>query len=324
MYHRLRSLLLQEAPSTLAQTSEERHDWTISPDHVFPPYEGTSQYSTWWTRIWYSYGNKLIEAGWNHPIQISDLHDLPVSMHVDSYISDISERFHVNKERYDRYAFGRALLGHHWKAYVVRMIQWKFTITLFSVIRPFILHALLDTVTSLATSTSTSSDSGENLLILTALFWGVLLSFASLVQAMIMHAFYFIGVQSALSARGAVISVLFRKAMTVDYIARNEHSAALSNLASVDADNIMMFLWATSHELYASPIMILINVLGLLMMLGYTAFVGITLLIMSLLCTTKLTRIMRSLQLYMMERADERVRRVSELLSSMKIIKVIT
>ena len=96
-------------------------------------------------------------------------------------------------------------------------------------------------------------------------YWAVLLSVITLVMAFLNHHFWWHGVQLALTVRGACIGLLYLKSSSMHWSHRAEYSSGrISNLASVDGDNLMNFMWGAVHELIAAPILIVLCVAALL------------------------------------------------------------
>ena len=72
------------------------------------------------------------------------------------------------------------------------------------------------------------------------IYWAVVLSLMTLVQALLAHHFWWRGIQLALSVRGACIGLIYSKALTLHTRHRADYSSGrISNLASVDCDNMV-------------------------------------------------------------------------------------
>lgn len=88
------------------------------------------------------------------------------------------------------------------------------------------------------------------------------------------------------------------------------------------SDNLMNFLWASAHEMWASPLLVIFCMIGLLVVLGLSSLIGLAVLICSLFATARIAHYMSFLQEYMMKIADKRMQIVTETISSIKLIKL--
>jgi ABC-type multidrug transport system fused ATPase/permease subunit len=90
----------------------------------------------------------------------------------------------------------------------------------------------------------------------------------------------------------------------------------------MDTDNLMIFFWVPIHELWTHPTVILFTTIGLMILLGYAALIGIGLLIILLLLNSKLAIKQRILQDQLMKIGDSRISIIEELLKMIKLIKL--
>ncbi len=135
--------------------------------------------------------------------------------------------------------------------------------------------------------------------------------------------FWWRGMQLAVSVRGACIGLIYSKALTMHTRHRAEYSSGrISNLASVDADAFLSFFWDPVFELCFAPLTVLLCIAGLVFVLGWSAFVGVAVLALSLLVSTYTAKKQSVVQEINMTLSDQRVSAVQELLSSIKLIKL--
>ena len=81
-------------------------------------------------------------------------------------------------------------------------------------------------------------------------------------------------------------------------------------------------MWGSVHELIAAPLLIVLCVAALIYVLGVSALIGVATLIASLAFTSYLARRQSFLQDKIMHVSDKRVSAISELLTSIKLIKL--
>lgn len=80
------------------------------------------------------------------------------------------------------------------------------------------------------------------------------------------------------------------------------------NLCSVDCDNVMSLSWNALHELYSSPLTIAICLAWLYMILGPSALVGCTVMVLSVIISAGFLAAVKSqLQSALMKLSDARM-----------------
>lgn len=125
-----------------------------------------------------------------------------------------------------------------------------------------------------------------------------------MIQALLTHWYYWQGVQCALTIRGSLISLIQHKILHIhSSVKSNYSSGVLINLASVDSDNLMTFCWNAIHEIWASPLTILISLVWLIYLLGQSAVVGCGIMLLSVFISAGMLHELRLFQLYV-SRAD--------------------
>ena len=73
-----------------------------------------------------------------------------------------------------------------------------------------------------------------------------------------------------------------RKVTTMQASVKAKYSpGVVINLCSVDADNVMSFCWNSCHEIWASPLMIVVSLVWLWLLLGVSALAGCGLMLLS-------------------------------------------
>ena len=163
-----------------------------------------------------------------------------------------------------RYPFVRALFEAFQFRFYWFMVLHKVLYLILVFIKPVLLMEMLQFLVM----TPPTDPWGLNMGMWYGYGLALLIAIAAMLQATVMHWYYWLGVRSALSVRGSCISMIYRKALDMNTATKRDFPAGqVVNLASVDADNIMNFCWASIHEIWASPLMIIICMAGLLMLL---------------------------------------------------------
>lgn len=196
------------------------------------------------SQAFYSWATELIMYGYKQTIKVHDLFDLPSYMKANNYAEHLEQTYEYYK--YKKFSYLRALVYQLRYDFILPMAMFRTLLLVLSLARPIILRYMLLTVTLLADNNT--SDDKYNSLLVTGFLYAALLSVITMSYAIMNHYYFYIGIQSALTARGATVSVLYRKSLRVDILARNQLNIPLTNLASVDADQFMNWLWGQALE----------------------------------------------------------------------------
>ncbi|KAJ7607370.1 multidrug resistance-associated ABC transporter [Roridomyces roridus] len=124
-----------------------------------------------------------------------------------------------------------------------------------------------------------------------------------------------------LSTRTAIIGSVFRKSMRLSGRARLEHTVGqTTTIISTDAARLDRFCYF-SHNVWDAPIQIIIGVALLINNLGYSALVGLGVLILGFPLQFVLVRVMFAQRIKGVKITDTRVRLSNEVLQGIRLIK---
>ncbi|KAJ3847227.1 multidrug resistance-associated ABC transporter [Lentinula lateritia] len=141
---------------------------------------------------------------------------------------------------------------------------------------------------------------------------------ASLVSEAIMTRSIYLG----LSVRTAVIGCITRKSLRLSARARLEHSSGqILTMISTDADRIDKFCMY-GHHLWIAPTQLIIAVGLLIATLGYSALVGLGVLIFSLPIQTVLVIVIMKQRRKGVKITDSRIRLTTEVLQGIRLLKL--
>ncbi|XP_020261320.1 putative ABC transporter C family member 15 isoform X1 [Asparagus officinalis] len=145
---------------------------------------------------------------------------------------------------------------------------------------------------------------------------------AKFVETLTQRQWIFGARQLGLRLRAALISHIYRKGIRLSNHSRQTHtSGEIINYMSVDIQRITDVMWY-ANIVWMLPVQVSLAIYVLHKNLGLGAFAGLaaTFLIMS--CNIPLTRIQKRFQSKIMEAKDGRMKATSEVLKSMKILKL--
>ncbi|KAF8066642.1 multidrug resistance-associated ABC transporter [Lyophyllum atratum] len=156
--------------------------------------------------------------------------------------------------------------------------------------------------------------------------YGIGLAFALFVMqqsaSLMGNHFLQLGMTTGLYMRAGVIGAIFRKSLRLSGRARLEHSAGqITTMISTDATRIDLFA-AYAHYIWVAPIQIIIGFGLLIANLGYSALVGLGVLIIGMPFQAILVVIMLKQREKGVKITDTRVRLTTEVLQGIRLLKM--
>jgi ABC-type multidrug transport system fused ATPase/permease subunit len=128
---------------------------------------------------------------------------------------------------------------------------------------------------------------------------------------------------ASLQARGALITAIYRKALRLSHASRSDKTLGeMVNLMSVDVGKLTDLIPYLHNLVWSSPLQVLVSTVLLYQLVGVAAFVGLAVMFVFVPINYLLMSRMRKLQESNMKEKDKRVKTVSEILHSMKVIKM--
>ncbi|KAI8804246.1 P-loop containing nucleoside triphosphate hydrolase protein [Cladochytrium replicatum] len=125
----------------------------------------------------------------------------------------------------------------------------------------------------------------------------------------------------AISVRGTLTAVVYRKSLRLSGAARQDFNAGkVMNVVSTDTSRIEQFLWFV-HIMWTAPIQIIVITVFLIINLGPAALAGIALLLVITPLQGVLFKQLMGIRKIVAPITDSRVRLISEVLSGIRVIK---
>jgi ABC-type multidrug transport system fused ATPase/permease subunit len=121
--------------------------------------------------------------------------------------------------------------------------------------------------------------------------------------------------------KAIIIAATFNKSLNIDLNLSNEGIGSINNFISSDTSDIQEFM-AYSHQLWSTPIEMLICIIILFFVLGIAALGGVIIMIVAILFGLYLGKQLQLNQVLKLKHSDNRMRIVNELLNSIRIIKL--
>ncbi|KAJ7224438.1 multidrug resistance-associated ABC transporter [Mycena pura] len=150
---------------------------------------------------------------------------------------------------------------------------------------------------------------------------GVIMLVASVTQTVLLNQYFQRTFETGMRVRAGLVTAIFSKAMALSNDERGRSTGDIVNLMSVDAIR-MQDLCTYAIIAISGPFQIILAFISLYNLLGWACFVGVAVMILSMPLNTVLARILKRMQEQQMKNRDERTRLMSELLSTIKSIKL--
>ncbi|XP_041917197.1 ATP-binding cassette sub-family C member 8-like [Alosa sapidissima] len=152
----------------------------------------------------------------------------------------------------------------------------------------------------------------------------VLLFLALILQRTFLQASYYVAIETGIKLRGAMQAKIYTKIMrlcTSNLSMGDMTLGQISNLVAIDSNQLMWFFFLCPN-LCAMPVQVVIGVFMLYYLLGVSALIGATVIMLlapvQYLLATQLSRAQKST----FEHTSERLKRTNELLRGIKLLKL--
>ncbi|CAH8391191.1 unnamed protein product [Eruca vesicaria subsp. sativa] len=143
-----------------------------------------------------------------------------------------------------------------------------------------------------------------------------------LVESLSMRHWYFAARRSGMRIRSALMVAAYKKQLKLSSLGRKQHSSGeIVNYIAVDAYRMGEFLW-WFHSGWSVTLQLLLSTAVLFGVVGAGAFPGLILLLLCGLLNLPFAKMLKNSQTQFMMAQDKRLRSTSEILNSMKVIKL--
>ncbi|OCH93693.1 metal resistance protein YCF1 [Obba rivulosa] len=145
----------------------------------------------------------------------------------------------------------------------------------------------------------------------------VIMFIASCVQTVILHQYFQHCFETGMRVRAGLVTVIYQKALVLSSDGRESASGDIVNLMSVDATRLQD-LCTYGLISISGPFQILLAFISLYDILGWPAFVGVAVMIVSIPLNTVIARMLKNMQEAQMKNRDKRTRLMSDLLANIR------
>jgi len=153
-------------------------------------------------------------------------------------------------------------------------------------------------------------------------FYGALLFAVVTLQSLMMSQYFERMFVIGVKVRTTLIAALYKKSLKMSAFAKKESTVGETvNLMSVDVQKFMDLL-PYANILWSALLQIGLSTFFIYQELGWPAFVGVAILVISLPLNGYLAGLMRKFQLEQMKLKDKRIKLMNEILGGMKVLKL--
>ncbi|NWU95637.1 MRP2 protein, partial [Upupa epops] len=152
--------------------------------------------------------------------------------------------------------------------------------------------------------------------------YAILLFLTALIQSVCLQQYFTLCFQLGINVRASLIAAIYKKALTMSGATRKESTVGETvNLMSADAQRFMDMANFV-HQLWSSPLQIILSIAFLWGELGPSVLAGIAVMVLLIPINALLVTKSKAIQVRNMKNKDERMKIMSEILNGIKILKL--
>ncbi|CCA66783.1 probable YCF1-Vacuolar ABC transporter responsible for vacuolar sequestration of glutathione-S-conjugates [Serendipita indica DSM 11827] len=280
----------------------------VSKDVNESPFETANIYSRWT----FSWMNGLMRLGAQRPLEEEDVYVLGAEDQADILAEKLERATENHKNLWS--ALAVAYGATYGEAAFLKVIQ-----DLLAFAQPQFLRMFLAYIARFSTSGNGSIQGpsiAQGFVIVGAMF------ISAMTQTIVLHQYFDKCYRTGMRVRSGLVTLIYKKTLVLSNEERNKMpSGDTVNLASVDA---MRLQDLCTYGLIAisGPFQITLAFVSLYNLLGWSAFVGVAVMVVAIPINTAIARYTKKLQEQQMKNTDKRTRLMSELLNNIKSIKL--
>ncbi|XP_064319960.1 ATP-binding cassette sub-family C member 2 isoform X2 [Phalacrocorax carbo] len=152
--------------------------------------------------------------------------------------------------------------------------------------------------------------------------YAILLFLTALIQSLCLQQYFSLCFHLGINVRASLIAAIYKKALTMSSATRKESTVGETvNLMSADAQRFMDTANFV-HQLWSSPLQIILSIVFLWGELGPSVLAGIAVMVLLIPINAFLVARAKTIQMRNMKTKDERMSIMSEILNGIKILKL--
>ena len=280
-------------------------------------------------KLLYVWCTPLLWAGYRRPLSMTDLWDVSPKIASKYVVPEFADNYDPDvkkfKERHPNIEKGRkkkpqvsifpALVKTYGGSFMFGAVL-KLCCDLLSMASPQLMKLMINFVESYSDPSRPDEETWKGYFYAVVLF--LTMTLQSLMTSQYFERMFVIGVK----VRTALVAALYKKSLRISSAAKKESTVGeIVNLMSVDVQKFMDLL-PYVNVLWSSLLQICLSTYFIYEELGWPAFVGVSILFVSMPLNGYLAGLMRRFQLEQMKLKDKRIKLMNEILGGVKVLKL--
>ena len=280
-------------------------------------------------KLLYVWCTPLLWAGYRRPLSMADLWDVSPKIASKYVVPEFADNYDPDvkkfKERHPNIEKGRkkkpqvsifpALVKTYGGSFMFGAVL-KLCCDLLSMASPQLMKLMINFVESYSDPSRPDEETWKGYFYAVILF--LTMTLQSLMTSQYFERMFVIGVK----VRTALVAALYKKSLRISSAAKKESTVGeIVNLMSVDVQKFMDLL-PYVNVLWSSLLQICLSTYFIYEELGWPAFVGVSILFVSMPLNGYLAGLMRRFQLEQMKLKDKRIKLMNEILGGVKVLKL--
>ncbi|KAG9121358.1 hypothetical protein FRC07_002714, partial [Ceratobasidium sp. 392] len=285
-----------------------KEDPDAEPEEKELPYERANVYS----RLTFGWMTPLMKLGYARYITERDLSGLSPSDTAHALSETLSSHWNQQLRSKNPSLWGAMLRAYGGPYAIAALIKTVRDVLAFA--EPQLLRFLLAFIAAYQSSEGENKSAFVGWAIAGAMF------VLSIIQTAMLHQYFQICFVTGMRVRAGLVTAIYNKAL-VQATDSQGSRGDIVNLMSVDASRLQD-LCTYGLIAFSGPLQIILAFVSLYNLLGWPAFVGVAIMVVSLPLNTFIARVLKKMQGEQMKNRDKRTRLMSELLNNIKSIKL--
>uniref|UniRef100_A0A8C2ZJ39 ATP-binding cassette, sub-family C (CFTR/MRP), member 9 n=1 Tax=Cyclopterus lumpus TaxID=8103 RepID=A0A8C2ZJ39_CYCLU len=282
-----------------------------------------SKATYWWM-------NPLIMGAHKRPIELKKIGKLPIAMRAITNYLRLKDAYEDQRTPEDPNrapsiwrsmyrAFGRPILLSSTFRYLADLLGFAGPLCISGIVKYHGVNATNSTDKHFGVHFMSSTELLQDTSVL-----AVLLFLALVLQRTFLQASYYVTIETGINLRGALLAMIYNKMLrlSTSNMSMGEMTLGqINNLVAIETNQLMWFLFLCPN-LWAMPVQIVMGVILLYYLLGWSALVGASVIVLlapvQYLIATKLADTQKS----SLEHSTDRLKKTSEILKGIKLLKL--
>ncbi|KAG0614326.1 hypothetical protein M758_6G168500 [Ceratodon purpureus] len=267
--------------------------------------------ASFFSALIFNWLDPLLALGYKRPLELKDVPHLSKNLQAQTATEKFLKAWDAQKERHPEKSQSvfKALATVYWKAMALNAFG-ALGKCLALAFGPIILQFFI------------RYESGEELIKNEGYILVAALFCSKILESISQRHWYAGARMVGMELRSGLIATIYQKQLRLSNTGRARHGAGeIVNYMSVDCYRLGEFSWYF-HQIWTTPLQLVIASVILFYTLGLATFAGLTVIGITMVLNSPLARALQRYQVKLMGAQDARVRASSEMLNSIKIIKL--